>query len=136
MDWRKQGADTAMKGLTIPQGQAYFTRECKDVPINNEQFSAGYSETLPAFCNPENIHLFSAKGGHYAETCPETLVTPKFLTKYQTGREIFLERKIAALESEVADARAAQGRAESRASTAESRASSLEDQVSSCQAGR
>lgn len=126
MDWHKQGYNTALKGASPETGEAYFMRECQDVPVKSAEFRKGFEEGLKKFCTPEFTAQFAASGGVYRGGCCEAEANPTFLEKYRSARVIFLERKVAELESSLAQA-------ESRASSAETEANSLRGTLSSCE---
>ncbi len=132
MDWQQQGANTAMKGQRSQEGDAYFTRECKDVPVDSAAFKEGYQTALKKFCSPENMRRFSEQGGEYQDTCPSESVTSEFIMKYQTGREKFLTKKISDLKADISRLESDLSDAESTTSDLQSKVRDLESHLSSC----
>jgi hypothetical protein len=126
MDWAKQGMNFALQGKSKTEGEMYFTRECRGIPMDPTAFRKGYDEGLKTFCTPGYIHGFAAKGGEFRHTCPEDQVTEKFRSQYHSGREKFLDQRVRELESDLAHA-------EGQISSLESEVSQLRGDLNACQ---
>jgi hypothetical protein len=121
MNWEYEGKTSALKGQTISEGENYFDKECREkneIIPDQKAFESGYRVGLKEFCSPEFAYQFGTTGAKYKGTCPVATEKP-IVEKYQSGRMIFLEKKVSELESAL--------------SSAESEASSYKSQLSSCQ---
>lgn len=135
MDWYEQGQKTALRGQTARQGAMYFGRECHaehGIKMDENAFARGYATGLKEFCTPQFTFKFAADGGLYQNTCPQGTET-QVLTQYQSGRMIFLEKKLTELQEKTSSLESEISKLEGKVSDLESKNDDLESSLRSCE---
>ena len=106
-DWKNEGYQMALEGLTEGETVEFFRQKCQlkhEVTTDNKALKKGYAEGIQVFCRPNLARRFGSKGGYYRGSCPKEL-EDAFYKEYSKGVNSYLHSQVTLLQSEVLNLR-------------------------------